>query len=217
MAMILHHPAPDILAQYAAGTLHAGAALVVACHLEGCAVCRGETELWEHVGGAFLDDIAPTALSQGVLERMMARLDEPARAPHVPVVPDFLRDFQLPQALKAAPIGRRRRVTPGIWFAPITMPGEGASRTYLVHAVRDMALAEHSHRGREFTHVIAGAFADTSGRYGHGDFALTDETVTHNPTVTAQADCLCLISADGPMRLSGLAARVIQALTGNRY
>ena len=41
--MIRHHPAPDILIQYAAGSLHAGAALVVACHLEGCAVCRGET------------------------------------------------------------------------------------------------------------------------------------------------------------------------------
>ena len=215
--MILHHPAPEILAQYAAGALHAGAALVVACHLEGCAVCRGETDLWEHVGGALLDDIAPTALSQGALDRIMARLDEPARAAPAPAAPDFLGDFQIPRALKAVRIGRRRRVTPGIWFAPIAMPGEGTSRTYLVHAARDTALAEHTHRGREFTHVIAGAFADGSGHYGQGDFALTDETVTHNPTVTADADCLCLISADAPMRLSGLAARIIQAVTGNHY
>jgi putative transcriptional regulator len=97
------------------------------------------------------------------------------------------------------------------------MPGERQARTYLVYATRNTALAEHTHRGREFTHVIAGAFADPTGRYGAGDFALTDETVTHNPTVTMEAECLCLISADAPMRLSGLAARFLQTATGTLY
>jgi putative transcriptional regulator len=215
--MIHHHPAPDILAQYAAGQLHAGAALVVACHLEGCAVCRSEAGLWESVGGAFLEDVTPAALSQGALERVMARLDENAAMEAAPATPGYLRRFTLPKALRAEKIGRRRRVTPGIWFAPIAMPRQVATRTYLVYAARNTALAEHTHRGREFTHVIAGAFADPSGRYGEGDFALTDEAVTHNPTVTADADCLCLISADAPMRLSGLAARFLQTVTGTLY
>jgi putative transcriptional regulator len=217
MAMIHHHPAPEILAEYAAGTLHAGAALVVACHLESCTVCRGETDLWENVGGAFLEDVAPTALSRDALERMMARLDENAPVQRKPAMPDYLRRFILPKALPVEKIGKRRRITPSIWFAPIAMTGDGAMRTYLVYAARNTALAEHTHRGREFTHVITGAFADPSGRYGEGDFALTDEAVTHNPTVTMDAECLCLISADAPMRLSGLAARVLQTVTGTLY
>ena len=215
--MIRHHPAPDILAQYAAGKLHAGAALVISCHLEGCAVCRAEAALWENVGGAFLEDIARTHLSQGALERMMERLDEPAPAPNRRDVPDYLRRFPIPEALQTARIGRRRRITPAIWFAPIAMAGDDIARTYLVCAARNTALAEHTHRGREFTHVITGAFSDPSGRYDAGDFALTDETVMHNPTVTAEAECLCLISADAPMRLSGLAARLLQAVTGTLY
>ena len=215
--MIRHHPAPDILVQYAAGALHAGAALVIACHLEGCAVCRGEAALWENVGGTFLEDVTPTALAQGALERMMAQLDERVPALAEPAVPDYLARFALPKALQAKTIGRQRRVTPSIWFAPIAMPGGGATRTYLVYAARGKALAEHTHRGREFTHIITGAFADPSGRYEAGDFALTDETVTHNPTVTAEAECLCLISADAPMRLSGLAARFLQTVTGTLY
>jgi putative transcriptional regulator len=216
MAMIAHHPSPDILAQYAAGSLHAGAALVVACHLEGCVVCRGEVALWENVGGALLEDGASAPLSEDALARMMARLEEPMPVPAAPKVPDYLQRFPLPQALKAVKIGRQRRVIPGIWFAPIAMGG-GTTRTYLVCAARDMSLAEHTHGGREFTHVITGAFRDTSGLYQAGDFASTDESVTHNPAVTAEAECLCLISADAPMRLSGLAARLLQAVTGTLY
>lgn len=215
--MIRHHPAPDILAQYAAGKLHAGAALVLSCHLEGCAVCRAEAALWENVGGAFLEDVELAALARGALERMMARLDEAVPAPARREVPDYLRAFPIPEALKTAAIGRRRRVTPAIWFAPIAVAGGEDARTYLVYAARNTALAEHTHRGREFTHVITGAFSDPSGRYDAGDFALTDETVTHNPTVTAEAECLCLISADAPMRLSGLAARLLQTMTGTLY
>lgn len=215
--MIHHHPAPDILVQYAAGALNAGAALVVACHVEVCAVCRGETDLWEAVGGAFLEDVAPSVMSRGALERVLARLDEGAPSQPEPVMPDYLRRFTLPKALQVKRVGRRLRVTPSIWFAPILPPGGGTTRTYLVYAARNSRLAEHTHRGREFTHVITGAFSDPSGRYGQGDFALTDETITHNPTVTAESECLCLISAEAPMRLSGLTARILQTLTGKLY
>jgi len=215
--MIQHHPSSEILTRYAGGALHAGAMLVVACHIESCAVCRSEVSLWEGVGGALLDQAAPQVLSQGALDRMMAKLDSAGPVPAIPAMPDFLSRFDLPAPLKSRKIGRRRRITPNIWFAPIDMPGEGSSRTYLVYANRNTMLAEHTHVGREFTHVITGAFTDTGGLYGKGDFACTDETITHTPGVTGDAECLCLISADAPMRLTGLPARVIQSLTGTLY
>ena len=215
--MTQHHPSPEILAEYASGALHAGAMLVVACHIERCAVCRSEVALWEGAAGALLESSTPVALSEGALERMLMRLDtvEPQAVRHP--VPDFLARFDLPAQLMSQKIGRRRRVTPNIWFAPIEMPAQGAPRTYLVYAGRNTTLAEHNHAGREFTHVLAGAFVDGSGRYANGDFACTDEAITHTPAATEESECLCLNSADGPMRLTGIAARVIQGLTGTLY
>lgn len=215
--MIQHHPSSEILTQYAGGALHAGAMLVVACHIESCAVCRSEVSLWEGVGGALLNETALQGLSEGALDRMMAKLDAVQAIPAMPAMPDFLTRFDLPAPLKRRKVGRRRRITPNIWFAPIEMPGAESSRTYLVYANRNTMLAEHTHVGREFTHVITGAFTDTGGRYDKGDFACTDETVIHTPGVTGDAECLCVISADAPMRLTGLPARIIQSLTGTLY
>ena len=215
--MIQHHPSPEILAEYAGGALHAGAMLVVACHLETCAVCRGETSLWEGIGGALLEDAGSEDLSDGALERMMARLDGAELAAIRHPAPDFLDGFDLPAPLRGHRIGRRRRVTPNIWFAPVDMPDKGSARTYLVYAGRNTVLAEHTHVGREFTHVITGAFADKGGRYDRGDFACTDEAFIHTPGVVGDAECLCLISADAPMRLTGMPARIIQRLTGTLY
>lgn len=212
--MIQHHPDPELLAEYAAGRLHPGAMLVIACHLENCVICRQEAGLWESAGGALLEDSAPVEMSDGALARMMARLDETETLS--PALPVFLNRFAIPKALAAQKIGRRRFVTPGIWFAPVAADA-GESRTYLVYAKAGAVLAEHSHRGREFTQVLAGAFSDDTGRYDAGDFALTNDALSHAPAVTGDSECLCLISAEAPMRLKSFPARILQAITGSQY
>ena len=215
--MTQHHPSPDILAEYAGGALHAGAMLVIACHIDGCAVCRSEVALWENTAGALLEDAAPASLSDDALARVLARLDTAEPEPVRHAVPDFLERFALPAPLKSQKIGRRRQVTPNIWFAPLDMPSQGSTRTYLVYAGRNTVLAEHSHAGREFTQVLKGAFVDGTGRYDEADFACTDDAITHTPAVTRESECLCLISTDKPMRLTGFPARIIQAVTGTLY
>jgi putative transcriptional regulator len=212
---IHHHPDPEMLAEYAAGRLHRGAMLVIACHLESCALCAREISVWESAGGALLEDAAPVAMAKGALALAMTRLDA-AASPRAAATPDFLSRFDVPRALAAQNIGRRRFVTPSIWFAPVG-DNEGEARTYLVHAGPGTILSEHQHRGREFTHVMAGAFSDASGTFRAGDFALTDETLMHAPTVTADGACLCLISTDAPMHLMSLPARILQAVTGRHY
>jgi putative transcriptional regulator len=185
----------------------------VRCHLERCALCRQETSLWECAGGAMLEDAPATELADGALARMLARLDEapPAR----PALPDFLSRFDVPNALAAQKIGRRRFITPSIWFAPLAVAG-GEARLYLVFAKAGTVLAEHSHRGRELTTVLTGAFSDGTGTYGAGDFALGDDSLTHAPATT-DSDCLCLISAEAPMQLKSFPARLLQAVTGHQY
>jgi putative transcriptional regulator len=215
--VIRHHPSPDILVEYAGGTLQPGAMLVVACHLAACAVCRQEAGLWECVGGALLEDASPAPLPNNALAQMLSRLEDDTPQPKAPTPPKYLQRFAIPAPLAAQKIGHRHWVTPGIWFAPVAAPAGSDARTYLVYARANTVLAEHRHAGREFTHVLAGAFSDDSGVYDAGDFALAENDLEHAPTVTGDGECLCLISADAPMRLKSFPARLIQAITGTLY
>jgi putative transcriptional regulator len=216
--MIRHHPSPDILADWARGSLHAGAMLTVGCHVHICAICRQETALWESVGGAMLDASAPVALSADAKARVFARLGERSETRAAePRLPAYLQHFALPAPLQRQSIGMRRWVTPNIWFAPIAIAPGSPARTYLVYGKANTTLPAHTHVGREFTTLLYGSFSDDTGSYGAGDFAETDDTITHSPAVTAEDACLCLISADAPMRLKGRPARFIQALAGTLY
>jgi putative transcriptional regulator len=215
--MIRQHPAPEVLAAFAAGSLHGGAMLVIACHVDACAVCRAEVSLWESTGGAFLEASETAALSEDAFDRLLPALDAPAPRHRAPEIPKYLRRFDVPAPLLSRRIGMRRWVTPNIWFAPIAVGAKPPTRTYLVYSRRNTMFPEHTHVGREFTYVLHGSFSDATGTYGKGDLAETDESVLHSPTVTGESDCLCLSSADAPMRLLGLPARIIQVLAGRHY
>jgi putative transcriptional regulator len=216
--VIQHHPSVELLSDWARGGLHAGAMLAVGCHIHGCAICREEAALWESVGGNLLDTGISTALSEGALARTLARLDTTVRTRAAANrVPGYLRRFDPPAPLLAQKIGMRRWVTPNIWFAPIAIPAESSERTYLVYARRNTTMAKHTHVGHEFTSILHGSFSDDTGTYGPGDFAETDDSIVHAPAITGESDCLSLISTDAPMRLTGLTARVIQAMTGTLY
>jgi putative transcriptional regulator len=218
--MIAHHPPSEVLADWARGSLHAGAMLAVGCHVHGCALCRDEAALWESTAGTFLEATAPVPLVDGALARVLSLMDEAGGVrgfDSEEIAPKFLRRFDVPQLLLRQRIGMRRWVTPKIWFAPIATGTNSTARTYIVFAGRNTTLPMHTHVGREFTCVLAGRFSDDSGSYGPGDFAETDDMITHAPAVTGETECLCLISAEAPMRLTGTPARVIQALAGNLY
>jgi putative transcriptional regulator len=218
--MISHHPHPDLLADCARGALNSGAALVVATHVHSCAVCREETSFLERVGGALLYDETPVSLSGDAFERALKRLDLPEPAVRTkldPQLPPYLDRFAIARPLRSQKIGRRLWVTPNIWFASVTADPSDSACTYLVYARPRTRLSLHTHVGREFTTVLHGAFRDGGSEYRPGDFAEADGAILHAPAVTAESDCLCLISADAPMHLTGRVARAIQAMTGRFY
>ena len=43
--------------------------------------------------------------------------------------------------------------------------------------------------------------SDETGRYGPGDFALSHDVLVHTPASDPGGECICLISAEGPMRM----------------
>lgn len=216
--MIRHHPSGEVLSAYASGSLRAGAALVVVCHLDTCEACRREVSLLEGLGGLLLAKTEPIALSEGALERALKQLDADGRpSPRERRVPDYLARFEIPKPLARHDIGARRWLAPGIWFAPIDMEPGLSACTYLVWGAKNVTLPRHTHAKHEFTAVLHGAYCDDLGRFAAGDFAEADDEVWHAPSVVPELDCLCLISSDGPMKLAALAARLVQSFAGMQY
>ena len=64
-------------------------------------------------------------------------------------------------------------------------------------------LPEHSHGGTELTVVLTGSYSDALGRFGRGDMAELDQSVTHRPVVDTGAECIALIVTDAPLKLTG--------------
>jgi putative transcriptional regulator len=216
--MIRHHPSGDLLASYASGGLDAGAALVVGSHVDVCADCCSEVSLLNGLGGLLLAKLEPAALSEGALERALKMLDQD-RAPQHAVAPRprFLDGFEIPTRLQSHEIGARLWLAPGIWFAPVQAERETETRTYLVYGAKNKTLPKHTHPGRELTVVLHGAYADELGHFATGDFAEADDTVSHAQVVSADGECLCLITSDGAMKPEGLVARLVQSYAGHRY
>jgi putative transcriptional regulator len=158
-------------------------------------------------------------LANDALARTLARIErhDATRERAARKLPDFLERFSVPAALRDQEIGARLWLTPSIWFAPMAIEPGSQSRTYLVYARKDTSLPVHTHRGREFTAVLHGSFRDGLETFGKGDFEEADESLSHAPAVTAETDCLCVISADAPMLLKGRIARMVQSLSGTLY
>ena len=76
-------------------------------------------------------------------------------------------------------------------------------------------LPNHGHSGMELTVVLSGAFKDSTGEYGAGDFQeIHQEGIEHAPIVRTNEECICLVVTDSPLKFNSLAARLVQPLIG---
>jgi putative transcriptional regulator len=200
---IEHHPGEEMLAAYAAGALDLGQHVAVATHLTSCAHCHDWARSLERVGGALLAEAAPTALSDGALDRTLARLDEPTQP--IAATASAVEDLPpgLPQFVKHYPFGAWRWVAPRVSLRPILLPEPGPTRVFLLKSAPNTGLLPHAHSGVEMTCVLSGAFSHDGERYGPGDFDFGDEGVHHEPRVEAGEDCVCLVAMQGDLRWSG--------------
>jgi putative transcriptional regulator len=64
-------------------------------------------------------------------------------------------------------------------------------------------MPSHTHEGSEVTLVLSGSFSDMMGVYRRGDVAVADANVDHRPMINADADCVCFVVTDAPLRLTG--------------
>ncbi len=204
---VTHHPSPELLAGFAAGTLDAGEHLAIAVHASNCPACRRLVCAVESIGGSTLEAIEPVPMKAGAFEAVMTKLDR--SPPHSRASADSLADEELPKVLQHYRIGRRRWVAPGVSLRPIELPGPSSSRAFLLRSDPGTHMLEHTHTGVELTCVLRGSFSHEGGRFGPGDFDFGDDALDHQPTVGDGEPCLCLVAMSGDLRINGFFGRLI--------
>lgn len=204
---IKHHPTYDTLTSYANGRLDSARSLVVAAHLERCSSCRSQVSALEALGGALLEDIEPTAMSDRALERALALLDfETEYTP--PPLPNDLP--QAPEALRGAEIGDWKWIGPGTHYRPTNIVTPDGYRVFLLRSQAGSRLPHHTHTGVELTLTLKGAYQHEGGRFGAGDLEEADGSIEHQPVVTDNEECICLVAMNGNLRLLGVMGRLLQ-------
>jgi putative transcriptional regulator len=207
------HPSEDLILDYARGALDAGRALVLETHIGACARCRAGARIAEAVGGALLAELPPAEMAPDALERALAGLDRPLAPAAAPArkPADWI---DVPPAVLDAFKTRKRWAAPGVWVATVSYDRRTGKRTYLLGIGANIAVPRHSHRGRELTCVLKGAFEDGHTLHAAGDFADCDEAVEHQPRTTTDGECVCLISVDHRLVPRSWTARMLQPFVG---
>lgn len=200
-------PSEERLLAYAAGTLSVPESVVVATHLSLRPQTRAWTALAEAVGGAVLDDVAPSDLDDDALDHALARLD----APETPTVAPGAgrRDPSLPQPLSLFDLGPWRWIGPGVHVRDVLGPRDGDCRVILLRIAPGQSAPRHTHSGVELTCVLQGAYATEDGVFSPGDFEEADPSITHQPRVVSTEPCLCVAALDGQIALPGWLGRVL--------
>jgi putative transcriptional regulator len=217
--MISKHPSTELLTEYSAGSLSIAPAISVTTHLEFCNKCRQLSESLAEVGGELLQMTDGMPVSDDLLEKVLACLDEPLdESENTMAVSSQLGDDNPPEVasdgvVKALPKYVRqflpagnlawRFLSPSLRTAAISV-GEQDYELAL-HKIRAGGTApEHNHRGSEITVVLKGSFSDEDGVYQPGDFIIRAIGEVHRPFAAQNEECICLSVLEAPIELTGI-------------
>ena len=205
--MVKHHPNENLLAEYAAGSLPFGLSIGISAHLHFCSHCQHRLEQLNSLGGSLLEEGQSVPVDEGLLDKLMARIDNPIEMPA-----SSASRFNLPGVveklvpdLKAL---RWRRLSPSLKVSRLNT-GQDRYEVALHKISRGGKVAEHGHRGQEVTVVLKGSFSDDDGVYTPGDFLLREPGDIHRPRATQNQDCLCLSVVEAPVSLTGWFYRLL--------
>lgn len=216
MTSIKHHLNDTLLMGYAAGNLPEAFNLVVATHISLCDECRARLGAFEALGGAMLEEAAPTAPATDQAAALSAIFDAidaapietpaPKRSPGI--FPHALQDYvggDL-EAVKWRPVGM------GVKQAVLKTSDSATVRLLRIPA--GCAMPDHGHHGTELTLVLKGAFKDEDDRFARGDIEIATEADHHTPVAEEGEDCICMAATDAPLKFRGILPKIAQRFVG---
>lgn len=214
--MANYHPNDELLMAFAAGQAADALGLILACHVESCAVCAEKVRNFESLGGDILSDCGEVTVSEKLLDNTLARIElfeknKVTAAP--PKTAANEKQLNIPRPL------RRfvkedfehldwRGLSPSI--KEVRLPIDDARYSTKLYKIKARSqLPEHTHKGNEYTLVMHGSFSDKNCEYHKGDFILADQSTKHQPQAAANADCICLAVMDAPLKMTGIFGRML--------
>jgi putative transcriptional regulator len=215
--MIRYHPDDVTLISYASGTLPVAIASVVASHAWLCPQCHARVGRLKLVGALLMEAMQPQPASERDESAAMRRFSEAMSVPPVPASPapsDPLLPAPLADYLRTSGQDIRwKTLVKGLQHFRVKLP-KGAGEIRLLKARPGLRLLKHSHRGMELTMVLTGAYRDATGEYHRGDVSDLDHETEHQPKVTKDGECICIIASEKPARYSDLLPRLLQPIMG---
>lgn len=207
-----HHPSTPLLVSYAVGELPTAGGLPISAHLEHCATCRATVRAATEQAGAALVEGAEARLSPGLLDAVMARLDEPGAPARQPS--RATDELPLPRALAMIGVRRRRWFGVGAWVAHARVSEAYGWKSFILTLPAGGKLPAHSHEGEELIFVLKGRFTDGANWYEAGDIAVGSGEAVHRLQATNDAPCTCLVGLQGALRWRNPATALLKPLTG---
>lgn len=203
LAAPAHHPAEEILLDYAAGAASASESALLDIHLKYCSDCRDCLRSYAAIGGAMIDTIEPACMPPDSLNRAFAAIDAAKAKPAPPSAPGLAGDM-----VENLRNRNWRRLPGGYALKRLRSCEDKSGRVWLLKAPGGKGLLRHRHVGDEWTVVLQGAFSDDTGRYGVGDFVQLPDDLEHQPVAASGEDCICLIMVRNAPRYTTLVGRV---------
>ena len=214
--MIEHHLDEEMLLEYAAGTLSEGWSLAVATHLALCTSCRATLEIFECVGGYFLDrEEAKGDNESDAWVKLRSKIEEGAPDNVLPITRVGRVDMTYPEPLRSriAKAGGLKWRRMGGGAAQMILPTSDHTTTVrLLKIAAGKPVPEHSHAGTELTLVLDGRFSDEISSFGRGDVEMADSDLMHQPQASEDRDCICLAVTDAPLRFKSRVVRWLQPM-----
>jgi len=205
-----HHPSTELIIGSATGSLTNALGMLVACHIDQCENCKAKFKAFEAAGGQVIETEHQEQLSSGLLDSILDRLDE-ARPEPEPVAPVEKLPKPLWGLLPDGLDGIKWSGMLGkVKTYDLPLEDDLVARFYKIKA--GSVLPKHTHRGEEYTLVLAGEFSDGLGTYREGDFILADDSTHHQPVAGMDQDCICFAVLSDSIKFTGPLTRLLNPL-----
>ncbi len=208
MTTINHHPSPDLLLSYSAGSTSKSQAVCIAAHLEFCTKCRSSHQRNNAIGGKLIDSISDSTVNVDLKQRIFSLLDEEPKAMSQaePILDE--KDLAgIPKVLHSlVPSGFQKlrwQIISATARSCNLLKDDNGANIGLLKLKPGGRIAHHGHLGDEYTVVLSGSFSDENGVYKAGDFLLRDASEHHSPVATKDAECMCLTVQEAPLQFTG--------------